>query len=95
MRPPQEITSDIGEVPEKALWALPFAAPVVREHLILISLLLEKTMDHNQAKFSFRLLTRRRDQLLEELRALAPDLVEKLELTLEELSRREHDGLEQ
>jgi hypothetical protein len=52
-------------------------------------------MDHNQAKFSFRLLTRRRDQLLEELRALAPDLVEKLELTLEELSRREQDGLEQ
>jgi hypothetical protein len=52
-------------------------------------------MDYNQAKFSFRLLTRRRDQLLEELRALAPDLVEKLELTLEELSRREHDGLEQ
>jgi len=52
-------------------------------------------MDPNQARFSFRLLTRRRDRLLEELRVLAPDLVEKLEMTLEELSRREHDGLEQ
>jgi hypothetical protein len=52
-------------------------------------------MDRNQAEFSFRLLTRRRDQLLAELRVLAPDLVEKLELTLEELSRRELDGLEQ
>jgi hypothetical protein len=52
-------------------------------------------MDYSQGKFSFRLLTRRRDQLLEQLRAVAPDLVEKLELTLEELSRREHDGLEQ
>jgi hypothetical protein len=71
------------------------AAPVVRERLILVSYLSGETMDHNQARFSFRLLTRRRDQLLEELRALAPDLVEKLELTLEELNRREHDGLEQ
>jgi hypothetical protein len=35
------------------------------------------------------------DLLLEELRVLAPDLVEKLELTLEELNRCEHDGLEQ
>ncbi len=52
-------------------------------------------MDHNHAEFSFRRLTRRRDRLLEELRVLAPDLVEKLELTLEELSRRENEGLEQ
>jgi hypothetical protein len=52
-------------------------------------------MDYNQAKISLGLLTRRRDRLLEELRALAPDLVEKLELTLEELKRQERDGLEQ
>jgi hypothetical protein len=31
---------------------------------------------------------------LEELRALAPDLVEKLELILEELRRHEHNGLD-
>ena len=52
-------------------------------------------MDYNRAQVSLGLLTRRRDRLLEELRVVAPDLVEKLELTLEELSRREHDGLEQ
>ena len=52
-------------------------------------------MDYNGAKVSLGLLTRRRDRLLEELRVLAPELVEKLELTLEELSRREHDALEQ
>ena len=52
-------------------------------------------MDYNRAKVSLGLLTRRRDRLLEELRVLAPELVKKLELTLEELSRREHDGLEQ
>lgn len=51
-------------------------------------------MDYNQANFSLRLLTRRRDQLLEALRVLAPDLVEKLELTLEELRRRERDGFD-
>jgi hypothetical protein len=51
-------------------------------------------MDQNQARVSFRLLSRRRDRLLEELRVLAPDLVEKLELTLEELRRREYNGLD-
>jgi hypothetical protein len=71
------------------------AAPVVRERLILNSRLLEKTMVQRQAKSSSLPLTEQRDQLLEELRMLAPDLVEKLELTLNELSRRERDGLEQ
>jgi hypothetical protein len=52
-------------------------------------------MDHNRAKVSLGLLTRRRDRLLEELRVLAPELVKKLELTLEELKRHEHNGLEQ
>jgi hypothetical protein len=52
-------------------------------------------MDYYRAKVSLGLLTRRRDRLLEELRALAPDLVEKLELILKELSRRDGDGLEQ
>ena len=47
-------------------------------------------MDHNRAKISLGLLTRRRDRLLEELRVLAPELVKKLELTLEELRRHEH-----
>jgi hypothetical protein len=70
------------------------AAPAVREHLILISRLSEKTMDYNGTKVSLGLLTRRRDRLLEELRVLAPELVEKLELTLEELKRREHNGLD-
>jgi len=51
-------------------------------------------MDRNRAKVSFRLLTRQRDRLLEELRALAPDLVAELELTLEELKRHEHNGLD-
>jgi hypothetical protein len=51
-------------------------------------------MDRNLARFSVLLLTQRRDRLLEELRILAPDLVEKLELTLKELSHREHNGLE-
>jgi hypothetical protein len=68
---------------------------VVRERPILTSNLSEKTMDYNRANVSLGLLTRRRDRLLEELRALAPDLVEKLELILKELSRRERDGLEQ
>ena len=71
------------------------AAPAVREHLILIPRLSEKTMDYNGAKVSLGLLTRRRDRLLEELRVLAPELVKKLELTLEELKRHEHNGLEQ
>jgi hypothetical protein len=69
-------------------------ALVVREPLILISRLREKTMDHNRAKVSLGLLTRRRDRLLEELRVLAPELVKKLELTLEELRRHEHNGLD-
>ncbi len=51
-------------------------------------------MDRNRARVSFRLLTRRRDRLLEELRILAPDLVAELELTLEELKRHEHNGLD-
>jgi len=51
-------------------------------------------MDYNGAKVSLGLLTRRRDRLLEELRVLAPELVEKLELTLEELKRREHNGFD-
>jgi hypothetical protein len=51
-------------------------------------------MNHDRAKVSFRLLTWRRDQLLEELRVLAPDLVAELELTLEELKRHEHNGLD-
>jgi len=54
----------------------------------------EKTMEYTQGTFSSRLLSRRRDRLLEELRVLAPDLVEKLELTLKELGRHESDGLE-
>jgi hypothetical protein len=74
---------------------LTIAAPVVREHLILISRLSEKTMDYNRAKVSLGLLTRRRDRLLEELRVVAPELVKKLELTLEELKRHEHNGLKQ
>jgi hypothetical protein len=93
--PPREVTSDIGEVHEHGVLRLTIAAPVVGEHLILIAHLSEKTMDYNRAKVSLGLLTRRRDRLLEELRALAPDLVEKLELILKELSRRERDGLEQ
>jgi hypothetical protein len=51
-------------------------------------------MDRNRANVSFRLLIRRRDRLLEELRLLAPDLVAELELTLEELKRHEHNGLD-
>jgi hypothetical protein len=51
-------------------------------------------MNRNGVKVPFRLLTQRRDKLLAELRVLAPDLVEKLELTLEALRRREHDGLD-
>jgi hypothetical protein len=74
---------------------LTMAAPVVRDPSSVISGLSGRTMDYTQANFAFRLLTRRRDLLLEELRVLAPDLVEKLELTLEELNRCEHDGLEQ
>jgi hypothetical protein len=46
-----------------------------------------------------RLLKQRRDELLEELRALAPDLVQKLEQTLEALveqrpERGEYEGLD-
>ncbi|HET6216710.1 MAG TPA: hypothetical protein VFE27_06790 [Acidobacteriaceae bacterium] len=46
-----------------------------------------------------RLLKQRRDELLGELRVLAPDLVQKLELTLEALTeqrpeRGEYDGLD-
>jgi hypothetical protein len=73
---------------------LTLAAPMVREGLILILRLSEKAMNHDRAKVSFRLLTWRRDQLLEELRVLAPDLVAELELTLEELKRHEHNGLD-
>lgn len=48
---------------------------------------------------TLRLLEERRDELLGELRALAPDLVQKLEETLEALKehtggRREFDGLD-
>jgi len=49
-------------------------------------------METNLSAFSIRLLMQRRDQLLEELRALAPEVVEKLELTLEALRRRERGG---
>jgi hypothetical protein len=73
---------------------LTMAAPVVRERLILNSRLLEKTMVQRQAKSSSLPLTEQRDQLLEELRMLAPDLVEKLELTLDELKRHEHNGFD-
>jgi hypothetical protein len=42
-----------------------------------------------------RLLKQRRDELLEELRALAPDLVQKLEQTLEQRPERgEYEGLD-
>ncbi len=51
-------------------------------------------MNHDRANVSFRLLTWRRNQLLEQLRVLAPDLVTELELTLEELKRHEHNGLD-
>jgi hypothetical protein len=93
--PPREVTSDIAEVHEHGVLRLTSAARVVRERVILIARLSEKTMDYYRAKVSLGLLTRRRDRLLEELRALAPDLVEKLELILKELSRRDGDGLEQ
>jgi hypothetical protein len=51
-------------------------------------------MNLNRAEVSSRLLAERRDELLEELRTLAPELVEKLELTLDELSRCELDRLD-
>jgi hypothetical protein len=51
-------------------------------------------MNLNRARFSFRVLARRRDELLEELRVLAPDLVQKLELTLDELQRCEQNGFD-
>jgi hypothetical protein len=51
-------------------------------------------MNHDRARVSFRLLTRQRDRLLEELRVLAPDLVAELVLTLEELKRHEPNGLD-
>ncbi len=51
-------------------------------------------MDQRQAKSFSLLLTEQRDLLLEELRVLAPDLVEKLELTLEELRHHEHNGFD-
>ena len=49
--------------------------------------------------FTVRLLKQRRDELLGELRVLAPDLVQKLEQTLEALKeqrpeRSEYDGLD-
>ncbi len=49
--------------------------------------------------FTVRLLKQRRDELLGELRALAPDLVQKLEQTLEALKeqkpeRGEYEGLD-
>jgi hypothetical protein len=48
---------------------------------------------------TIRLLKQRRDELLEEMRALAPELVEKLEQTLEALTeqrpeRGEYEGLD-
>jgi hypothetical protein len=52
-------------------------------------------MVQRQAKSSSLPLTEQRDQLLEELRMLAPDLVEKLELTLDELKRHEHNGFDE
>ena len=51
-------------------------------------------MNLNRAEVPSRLLEDRRDELLEELRILAPELVEKLELTLHELRRCEPDGLD-
>lgn len=54
----------------------------------------EKTMDYRMTRVPSHLLTQRRDQLLEELRVLAPDLVGKLELTLEALRRCDHDGFD-
>ncbi len=49
--------------------------------------------------FTVRLLEQRRDELLGELRRVAPELVEKLEMTLEALreqspERGEYDGLD-
>jgi hypothetical protein len=79
---------------EHGVLRLTTAAPVARECVILSLRLSEKSMDHNGARVSFGLLAQRRDRLLEELRALAPDLVEKLELTLEELKQHEHNGLD-
>jgi hypothetical protein len=51
-------------------------------------------MNLTRAEVSSRLLADRRDELLEELRILAPELVEKLELTLDELRRLEPDRLD-
>ncbi len=51
-------------------------------------------MDYRMTRVPSHLLTQRRDQLLEELRVLAPDLVGKLELTLEALRRCDHDGFD-
>jgi hypothetical protein len=51
-------------------------------------------MDRKRTSVSFRLLIRRRDLLLEELRIVAPDLVAELEFTLDELERHEHNGLD-
>ena len=51
-------------------------------------------MNLSRAEVSSRLLEERRDELLEELRTLAPELVEKLELTLDELRRCEPDGVD-
>jgi hypothetical protein len=44
--------------------------------------------------FAVRLLKQQRDKLLEELRALAPDVVAELELTMEALERGQHDGFD-
>jgi hypothetical protein len=53
----------------------------------------------SKSTLTVRLLKQRRDELLGELRALAPDLVEKLEQTLEALKeqrpeRGEYEGLD-
>ena len=53
----------------------------------------------SKSTLTLRLLKQRRDELLGELRALAPDLVEKLEQTLEALKeqrpeRGEYEGLD-
>jgi hypothetical protein len=82
------------KVHEHGVLCLTMAAPVVRERLVLISRLWEKTMDQRQTKSFSLLLTEQRDLLLEELRVLAPELVEKLELTLEELRHHEHNGFD-
>jgi hypothetical protein len=57
------------------------------------------TLQKSTHTLTVRLLEQRRDELLVELRSLAPELVEKLEMTLEALkeqspARGEYDGLD-